>query len=204
MKVEAYDPDGKPMIGRTGELVCSASFPSMPIYFWNDSDGSKYKKAYFDVFPNVWTHGDFVEITPHGGVKIFGRSDATLNPSGVRIGTAEIYAVVEALDEVVNSIVVGQPWQNDVRVVLFVKLAQGVQLDDALVKKIKTVIRDQCSPRHMPAKIIPVTDIPVTLNNKKVEIAVRNMIEGKPVTNRDALANPEALEQFANVPALQT
>lgn len=204
MKVEAFDPDGKPIIGRTGELVCSASFPSMPIYFWNDPDGSKYKKAYFDVFPNVWTHGDFVEITPHGGVKIFGRSDATLNPSGVRIGTAEIYAVVEALDEVVNSIVVGQPWQNDVRVVLFVKLAQGVQLDDALVKKIKTVIRDQCSPRHMPAKIIPVTDIPVTLNNKKVEIAVRNMIEGKPVTNRDALANPEALEQFANVPALQT
>jgi acetoacetyl-CoA synthetase len=204
MKVEAYDPDGKPIIGRTGELVCSASFPSMPIYFWNDPDGSKYKKAYFDVFPNVWTHGDFVEITPHGGVKIFGRSDATLNPSGVRIGTAEIYAVVEALDEVVNSVVVGQPWQNDVRVVLFVKLAQGVRLDDALVKKIKTVIRDQCSPRHMPAKIIQVTDIPVTLNNKKVEIAVRNMIEGKPVTNRDALANPEALEQFANVPELQT
>jgi len=204
MKVEAYDSDGKPIIGRTGELVCTASFPSMPIYFWNDPDGGKYKKAYFDVFPNVWTHGDFVEITPHGGVKIFGRSDATLNPSGVRIGTAEIYAVVEGLDEVISSVVVGQPWQNDVRVVLFVKLAQGVQLDDALVKKIKTVIREQCSPRHMPAKIIQVTDIPVTLNNKKVEIAVRNMIEGKPVTNRDALANPEALEQFANVPELRT
>jgi len=204
MKVEAYGPDGKPVVGEQGELVCSASFPSMPVYFWNDPDFAKYKAAYFETYPNVWAHGDFVEITEHGGVKIYGRSDATLNPSGVRIGTAEIYRQVEAMDEIADSIVVGQAWDNDVRVLLFVKTAEGVELTEDLVNKIKKNIRENTTPRHVPAKILPATDIPVTLNGKKVEIAVRNVIEGKPVTNRDALANPEALEQFENIPELQS
>jgi acetoacetyl-CoA synthetase len=202
MKVEAYDFRGNSVIGEQGELVCTASFPCMPIYFWNDPDFSKYKKAYFDVFPNVWHHGDFIEITEHGGVKIFGRSDATLNPSGVRIGTAEIYRVVEAIEEVSDSIVVGQNWENDVRVILFVKTSANAVLDDNLKKKIKKMIRDNTTPRHVPALILPVSDIPCTLNGKKVELAVRNMLEGKPVTNKDALANPEALDQFANLPEL--
>ncbi len=204
MKVLAYGPEGKPVFGEQGELVCTASFPSMPIYFWNDPDWAKYKSAYFDVFPNVWHHGDFIEITEHNGVKIYGRSDATLNPSGVRIGTAEIYRVVEAMDEIADSIVVGQNWDNDVRVLLFVKPAAGVVLDEDLMKRLKTNIRVNTSPRHVPAKILVVNDIPVTLNGKKVEIAVRNIIEGKPVTNRDALANPQALELFANLSELQS
>lgn len=203
MKVEAFDFSGKPVRGGQGELVCSATFPSQPIYFWNDPDNSKYKKAYFDVYPNVWHHGDFIEITEHGGVKIYGRSDATLNPAGVRIGTAEIYRQVEAMDEVVDSIVVGQSWENDVRVILFVKTAPGVVLDEALKNKINKTIRDSTTPRHVPAFILPAQDIPVTLNGKKVEIAVRNVIEGRPVTNRDALLNPEALELFANIPELK-
>jgi acetoacetyl-CoA synthetase len=203
MKVEAYDPEGKPVIGQQGELVCTATFPSQPIYFWNDPDFAKYKAAYFDVYPNVWHHGDFIEITEHGGVKIYGRSDATLNPSGVRIGTAEIYRQVEALEEVADSIVVGQSWENDVRVILFVKTAPGYVLDDALKNKIKKTIRENTTPRHVPALILPIADIPVTLNGKKVELAVRNVIEGKPVTNRDALLNPEALELFANIPELK-
>jgi len=203
MKVDSFDPEGKPVRGQQGELVCTASFPSMPIYFWNDPDGAKYKAAYFDGYPGVWTHGDFVEITEHNGVKIFGRSDATLNPSGVRIGTAEIYRVVEAMDEVQDSIVVGQNWEGDVRVLLFVKLAGGAKLTDDLKKKIVKNIRENTSPRHVPALILPVTDIPVTLNGKKVEIAVRKTIEGKPVTNKDALANPEALDQYANIPELK-
>ena len=202
MKVEAYNPQGKPVVGRQGELVCTATFPSQPIYFWNDPDNGKYKAAYFDVFPNVWLHGDFIEITAHGGVKIYGRSDATLNPSGVRIGTAEIYRVVEALNEISDSMVVGQSWENDVRVILFVKTAPGVALDDELKDRIKKNIRENTTPRHVPALILQVQDIPVTLNGKKVEIAVRNVIEGKPVTNKDALANPQALDQFANLPEL--
>ncbi len=204
MKVEAFDFNGKPVYGEQGELVCTATFPSQPIYFWDDPDWSKYKKAYFDQYENVWRHGDFIEITEHGGVKIYGRSDATLNPSGVRIGTAEIYRQVEAMDEVADSIVVGQDWDNDVRVILFVKTNEGVALDDDLIKKIKKQIRENTTPRHVPAKILPVRDIPVTLNGKKVEMAVRNVIEGKPVTNKDALANPDALDQFANVPELQS
>ncbi|MCX5862431.1 MAG: acetoacetate--CoA ligase [Desulfomonile sp.] len=203
MKVEAFDHAGKPVMGRQGELVCTATFPSQPIYFWKDPDNVKYKNAYFAVFPNVWHHGDFVEITDHGGVKIYGRSDATLNPSGVRIGTAEIYRQVEALEEVADSIVVGQSWENDVRVILFVKTVPGVELGDALKTKIKKTIRDNTTPRHVPAFIFPVSDIPVTLNGKKVELAVRNVIEGKPVTNRDALLNPDALELFANIPDLK-
>jgi acetoacetyl-CoA synthetase len=203
MKVEAFNEKGEPVYGEQGELVCTATFPSQPIYFWNDPDWSKYKKAYFDHYENVWRHGDFIEITPHGGVKIYGRSDATLNPSGVRIGTAEIYRQVEAMDEIADSIVVGQNWDNDVRVILFVKTNEGYELNDELIKKIKTLIRESTTPRHVPAKILPANDIPVTLNGKKVEMAVRNVIEGKPVTNKDALANPEALNQFENIPDLQ-
>lgn len=204
MKVEAYDFQGKPVVGRQGELVCSAAFPSQPIYFWNDPDNVKYRSAYFDVFPNVWHHGDFIEITEHGGVIIYGRSDATLNPSGVRIGTAEIYSVVEAMDEISDSIVVGQNLENDVRVLLFVKPAPNLVLDDALKNWIKKNIRENTTPRHVPALILPVEDIPVTLNGKKVEIAVRNVLEGKPVTNKDALANPEALDYFTKLPDLKS
>lgn len=203
MKVEAYDLKGNPVIGQQGELVCTATFPSQPIYFWKDPENKKYKSAYFEVFPNVWHHGDFIEITEHGGVKIFGRSDATLNPSGVRIGTAEIYRVVEAMEEISDSIVVGQNWENDVRVLLFVKTAPNVDLNDALKNRIKKNIRDNTTPRHVPALILPVTDIPCTLNGKKVELAVRNVIEGKPVTNKDALLNPEALDQFVSIKELR-
>jgi acetoacetyl-CoA synthetase len=203
MKVDSFDYSGKPVRNQQGELVCTASFPSQPIYFWNDPDFSKYKKAYFSVFPNVWHHGDYIEITEHEGVKIFGRSDATLNPSGVRIGTAEIYRQVESLEEISDSIVVGQQWDNDVRVILFVRTAHGVELDDKLKNRIKKTIRDSTTPRHVPALILPVKDIPVTLNGKKVEMAVRNVIEGKPVTNKDALLNPEALDFFAGIPELK-
>ncbi|AEG13822.1 acetoacetyl-CoA synthase [Desulfofundulus kuznetsovii DSM 6115] len=204
MKVESYDPDGKPLINRKGELVCTAPFPSMPVYFWNDSDKKKYRSTYFDVYPNVWRHGDYVEITGTGGVIIYGRSDATLNPGGVRIGTAEIYRVVESLPEILDSIVVGQDWENDVRVILFVKLPEGVELTGQLINKIKTAIRENTTPRHVPAKIIAVKDIPYTLNGKKVEMAVRNVIHNQPVLNKDALANPEALEYFKNLSELQS
>ena len=203
LKVEAWDSSCKPVIGQQGELVCTATFPCQPIYFWDDPDNSKYKKAYFSVWPNVWHHGDYVEITEHGGVKIYGRSDATLNPQGVRIGTAEIYRVVEAMDEIADSIVIGQSWDNDVRVILFVKTAPNVELAEDLKKRLKNAIRENCSPRHVPHLILPVKDVPVTLNGKKVEIAVRNVVENKPVTNREALLNPEALDQFMNIPELQ-
>jgi len=203
MKVEAFDENGRPVINRQGELVCTAPFPSMPIYFWDDPDGSKYHKAYFDVYPNVWRHGDYIEINDHGGVVIYGRSDATLNPGGVRIGTAEIYRQVEQLEEIDDSVVVGQNWKNDVRVILFVKLAEGVALTDELKSKIRKTIRENASPRHVPAKIIPVPAIPYTLNMKKVELAVKKVIEGKPVLNRDALSNPEALDYYANIRELQ-
>ncbi len=203
MRVLALDGYGHSITKQQGELVCASSFPSMPIYFWNDPDNSKYKAAYFSVFPNVWHHGDYIEVTIHGGVKIYGRSDATLNPSGVRIGTAEIYRQVESLEEISDSIVVGQDWDNDVRVLLFVKTAPGVILDEALKNTIKKTIRDNTTQRHVPALILPIEDIPVTLNGKKVELAVRNVIEGKPVTNKDALANPGALDQFADLMELK-
>ncbi|UCD71513.1 MAG: acetoacetate--CoA ligase [Syntrophobacterales bacterium] len=205
MKVEAFDDRGKAVRNQQAELVCTAPFPSMPIYFWNDPKMEKYRSAYFEKYPGVWHHGDFIEIREDtGGVIIYGRSDATLNPGGVRIGTAEIYGVVEILDEVTDSIVVGQDWENDVRVILFVKLASGVQLKEDLVKKIKNAIRGNTTPRHVPAKIIAVDDIPYTINMKKVELAVKNVIHGKPVLNRDALANPEALDIYEDIPALQT
>lgn len=203
MRVLAFDGYGHSVTKSQGELVCASSFPSMPIYFWNDPDNKKYKSAYFSVFPSVWHHGDYIEVTSHGGVKIYGRSDATLNPSGVRIGTAEIYRQVESLEEISDSIVVGQDWDNDVRVLLFVKTAPGVTLDETLKNKIKKTIRDNTTPRHVPAFILPIEDIPVTLNGKKVELAVRNVIEGKPVTNKDALANPGALDQFADITELK-
>ena len=204
MKVEAFKDDGKPVMNQQGELVCTAPFPSMPIYFWNDPDNQKYHNAYFDVYPGAWRHGDYIEISDHGGVKIYGRSDATLNPGGVRIGTAEIYRQMEMIDEIEDSIVVGQDWQDDVRVILFVKMAEGHSLTDALKQHIKKVIRSEASPRHVPAKIIEVPDIPYTLNMKKVELAVKKMIENKPVHNRDALKNPEALDYYLDIEELQT
>jgi len=204
MKVEAFDDDGKPVIGRQGELVCTAPFPSMPIYFWNDPDGQNYRSAYFNVYPNVWRHGDYIEINEHGGVKIYGRSDATLNPGGVRIGTAEIYRQVEQMDEIADSVVIGQNWKNDVRVILFVQMAHGFELTEHLKQKIRQTIRANASPRHVPAKIIAVPEIPYTLNLKKVELAVKKTIENKPVLNKDALKNPEALDFYADIEELQT
>ncbi|MDZ7582234.1 MAG: acetoacetate--CoA ligase [Deltaproteobacteria bacterium] len=203
MKVEAYDENGRPVINRQGELVCSKPFPSMPIYFWDDPDGTKYHSAYFDVYSNVWRHGDFILVNDHGGVIIYGRSDATLNPGGVRIGTAEIYRLVEQVEEVEDSVVVGQNWNNDVRVVLFVKLAQGCHLTDEIRNKILRTIRENASPRHVPRKIISVPAIPYTLNMKKVELAVKKMIEGQPVLNRDALSNPDVLDFYKNLKELQ-
>lgn len=204
MKVEAFGPDGKPVVNQKGELVCTAPFPSMPIYFWDDPDGKKYHSAYFDVYPNVWRHGDFIEVNEHGGVVIYGRSDATLNPGGVRIGTAEIYRQVEQLEEIDDSVVIGQSWKNDVRVILFVKLAEGSELTDELKNKIRKTIRENASPRHVPAKILPTPAVPYTLNMKKVELAVKKMIEGQPVLNKDALSNPEALDYYADLAELQT
>ena len=203
MKVEAFDSSGHSVINQKGELVCTAPFPSMPIYFWDDSDDKKYHEAYFDVYPNIWRHGDFIEINERGGVTIYGRSDATLNPGGVRIGTADIYRLVEQFEEIEDSVVVGQPWKNDVRVLLFVKLAQGLTLTDDLLQKIKSTIRNEASPRHVPAKIIEVPDIPYTLNMKKVELAVLKIIQGEPVLNKDALGNPEALDYYKNIEELQ-
>jgi acetoacetyl-CoA synthetase len=204
LAVDVFDDNGQPMPSGKGELVCKNPFPSMPIQFWNDPDGQKYTNAYFSRFPNVWHHGDFAEWTPHGGMIIHGRSDATLNPGGVRIGTAEIYRQVEQLPEVQESIVVGQEWDNDVRVVLFVVLKPGLTLDNALIDRIKTQIRNGASPRHVPAKIIQVADIPRTKSGKITELAVRDIIHGREVKNKEALANPEALELFRNIPELQT
>tara|TARA_R110001583_G_scaffold24563_2_gene89772 strand:- start:23171 stop:25147 length:1977 start_codon:yes stop_codon:yes gene_type:complete len=208
MAVDVWDDDGNPVRGEKGELVCAKPFPVMPLGFWGDDDGSKYHAAYFDRFPNVWCHGDFCEITAHGGLVIYGRSDATLNPGGVRIGTAEIYRQVEKLHEVVESLVIGQDWppQNpsDVRVVLFVKLREGMALDDDLIKRIKQTIRDNTTPRHVPAKVLQVTDIPRTKSGKIVELAVRHVVHGRPVKNQEALANPEALALFRDRPELMS
>jgi len=207
MAVEAFDDVGKPYMpgsGHRGELVCTRTFPSMPIGFWNDPGDVKYRAAYFEQFPGVWCHGDFIEITARGGTIIYGRSDATLNPGGVRIGTAEIYRQVEQLDEVVESLVIGQDWDHDVRVVLFVRLRDGLTLDEALIAKIKQHIRTNTTPRHVPAKVLQVADIPRTKSNKIVELAVRNIVHGRPVKNVEALANPEALEHFRDRPELRS
>jgi acetoacetyl-CoA synthetase len=204
MAVEVFDENGRSLAGEKGELVCTRPFPSMPVGFWNDPDGAKYRAAYFERYPNVWRHGDWCEETAHGGLVIYGRSDAVLNPGGVRIGTAEIYRQVEQLEEVIESLVIGQDWQGDVRVVLFVKLKEDLQLDEALVNRIKKRIRDSTTPRHVPAKIVQVADIPRTKSGKIVELAVRDVVHGRPVKNVEALANPEALAQFQGRPELQT
>ncbi|MBW1699281.1 MAG: acetoacetate--CoA ligase [Deltaproteobacteria bacterium] len=203
MKVEAFDENGKPVRNQQAELVCTAAFPSMPIYFWNDPSGEKYHSAYFDVYPNVWRHGDFIEITERGGVIMYGRSDATLNPGGVRIGTAEIYRIIDQFEEIEDSVVVGQDWKNDVRVILFLKMADGFSLSDDLKNKIKQAIRTKASPRHVPKKIICIPDIPYTLNMKKVELAVKKVIHGQPVNNKDALRNPEVLDFYAGIKELE-
>ncbi|MBI9077272.1 MAG: acetoacetate--CoA ligase [Desulfatibacillum sp.] len=202
MDVAAYDAQGKPVVGQQAELVCRKPFPSMPIYFWDDPDGERYHNAYFDKYPGIWHHGDFITVTERGGVVMYGRSDATLNPGGVRIGTAEIYRVVETFEEVADSVVVGQNWDNDVRVILFVKMAEGQALNDEVKNKLRAGIRKNASPRHVPAKIIEVPDVPYTLNMKKVELAVKKVIENKPVENTDALANPQALDFYRNIPEL--
>ena len=203
MKVEAFDENGKPVINQQGELVCTAPAPCMPIYFWDDPGNKKYKAAYFDVYPNVWRHGDYILINERGGVVIYGRSDATLNPGGVRIGTAEIYRQVENIEGIADSIAVGQNWKNDVRIILFVKMGPGRELTEGLKDRIRKTIRMNASPRHVPAKIIAVPDIPYTLNMKKVELSVKKVIEGQAVQNKDALKNPEVLDYYANLKELQ-
>jgi acetoacetyl-CoA synthetase len=203
LKVEVYNDEGKPVIGEKGELVCSAPFPSMPVGFWNDPEQRKYRDAYFTRYPGVWCHGDYMELTDRGTAIIYGRSDAVLNPGGVRIGTAEIYRQVEQLTEVVESLVIGQDWDHDVRVVLFVRLREGLALDETLTKKIKGQIRNNTTPRHVPAKIVQVADIPRTKSGKIVELAVRNVVHDLPIKNKEALANPEALDLFRDLPDLQ-
>jgi len=204
LKVEAFDDEGRSVINQQGELVCTAAIPAMPICFWDDPNSEKYHAAYFDVYPNVWRHGDFIEINDRGGVVIYGRSDATLNPGGVRIGTAEIYRQMEQLDEIEDSIVVGQDWKNDIRVVLFVKMANAFDLTEEIKNKIKQTIRTNASPRHVPAKILAVPDIPYTHNMKKVELAVKKTIENQPVLNKDSFNNPEILDYFIGLKELQS
>ncbi len=203
LKVEVFDDDGNALVGAKGELVCTRPFPSMPVGFWNDPGDAKYRAAYFERYPNVWHHGDYVELTAHDGLIVHGRSDAVLNPGGVRIGTAEIYRQVEKIDAVIEAICVGQEWQGDVRVVLFVRLRDGVALDDALADRIRREIRSGATPRHVPAKIVAVADIPRTISGKIVELAVRDVIHGRAVANTDALANPEALELYRGLAELR-
>ena len=202
MDVKSFDSDGKSLLNHKGELVCTKPFPSMPIYFWNDQDNEKYNNAYFKKFPGIWNHGDFILINKHGGVQIFGRSDATLNPGGVRIGTAEIYRIVESFDEIEDSLVIGQAQGGDERVVLFIKLINPGSINTDLIKKINMAIRTNCSPRHVPSITLETKDIPYTINGKKVEIAVKRIIEGNDVENRDALSNPESLKLYENISEL--
>ena len=204
MAMDVYSADGQPLEQGKGELVCTVPFASMPVKFWNDTDGKKYRAAYFERFPGIWHHGDFAEWTPHGGMIIHGRSDATLNPGGVRIGTAEIYAAVEQIPEVVEAICIGQDWDGDVRIVLFVRLKEGVTLDDALREKIRRTIRAALSPRHVPAKIVAVADIPRTRSGKITELAVRDVVHGRPVKNTEALANPESLALYKDLAELRS
>jgi len=204
-KCAAYGPEGVPVVDRQGELVCEAAIPSMPLYFWNDPDGSRYKAAYFSMYAGKWRHGDFIQVhSDTGGITMYGRSDSTLNPSGVRIGTAEIYTQIERIEGIADSLAIGQQWQGDERVILFVKLAPGYELTEELKSTIRSTLLRNASPRHVPAKILPVADIPYTLNMKKVEGAVTNVIHGKPVLNRDALSNPESLALYENLPELRT
>jgi len=200
MKVSCYDEKGNSVVDQMGELVCEAPAPPMPLYFWNDPNGEKYKEAYFSVYPNVWRHGDYIMIhSDTKGITFFGRSDAVLKPSGVRIGTAEIYNQVEKLDEIADSLTIGQEWRGDQRIILFVRLAEGYELTDELKNKIRKILRETASPRHVPARIIEVPDIPYTFNMKKVEVAVTNILHGRPVLNRDALINPESLDYYESI-----
>jgi acetoacetyl-CoA synthetase len=203
MAVDVFDDEGRPIKGEKGELVCTKPFPTVPLGFLNDPGDERFKAAYFEVFPNTWTHGDYVMLTEHDGIVIYGRSDATLNPGGVRIGTAEIYRQVEKLEEIQESIVIGQEWDNDVRVVLFVVLKDG-NLDDDLIQKIRTQVRNNCTPRHVPAKVVQVADIPRTKSGKITELAVRDIVHGRGVKNKEALANPEALELFRDLEELKS
>ena len=202
MDVHSYDENGKPIIGNKGELVCTSAFPSMPVYFWNDSNGLKYKDAYFSTFSGVWHHGDFIRISESGSLKIYGRSDSTLNPGGVRIGTSEIYRVVNSIDIIEDSLVIGQEWEGDQRIILFVLMVNDFPLERDMIDQIKFQIKNSCSPRHIPSKIIKIKGIPYTINGKKVEVAVKKIIEGKTVTNQESLSNPETLDQFRNIPEL--
>ncbi|MCH8286211.1 acetoacetate--CoA ligase, partial [candidate division KSB1 bacterium] len=199
MKVEAFDDDGNSLIDEKGELVCTKPFPSMPVYFWNDPGNKKYRSAYFDHFPGVWRHGDYISITGNDGVIVYGRSDATLNPGGVRIGTAEIYRIVESMEEIADSIVVGHQVNNDVGMALFVVPNDGIQLTEKLIIKIKTEIRKNLTARHVPELVREISEVPVTLNGKKVEMAVSRILNGEPVTNKASMANPESLKQFENL-----
>ncbi|MCK5038799.1 MAG: acetoacetate--CoA ligase [Thermoplasmata archaeon] len=203
MAVAAFDDDGVPIIEKQGELVCTRPFPSMPIYFWNDPEDRKYREAYFETYPNIWHHGDYIVVTSRGGVIMYGRSDATLNPGGVRIGTAEIYRVVENIPEIEDSLVVGQDWENDVRVILFLKMKEGNEMTEELVNMVKKTIRSSTTPRHVPAKVIQIADIPYTINGKKVELAVRKAIHGQEVKNKDALGNPDAVDLYRDLKELQ-
>ncbi|MCG6194095.1 acetoacetate--CoA ligase [Leptospira sp. FAT2] len=204
MDVEIWNEAGKSVTEEKGELVCKQPFPSMPLYFWKDPEGKKYKSAYFETFPGVWCHGDFAELKKNGGLVVYGRSDATLNPGGVRIGTADLYSLIETFSSIADSVIIGQDWKEDVRIVLFLKMVPGQNLDDSLVQKLKKEIKDKVSPRHVPSKIIAVPDIPYTINMKKVEIAVKRTVQGEPVTNKEALSNPESLEYYKNLLELQT
>jgi acetoacetyl-CoA synthetase len=204
MDMDVFDPEGRSLRDEAGELVCRSPFPSMPVGFWDDPDGSKYRSAYFEKYPGVWCHGDWSRFTDHGGVIIYGRSDATLKPGGVRIGTAEIYRQVEQIPEVIESLAVGQQWQGDERILLFVRLREGITLDDGLRDRIRAQIRAGASPRHVPSRIVQVADLPRTRSGKLVEVAVRSVIHKRPVTNREALANPEALDLFRDLPELGT
>jgi acetoacetyl-CoA synthetase len=204
MAVEVFDAHGRPTRRQEGELVCTRPFPSMPVAFWDDPDGSRYRAAYFDVYPGVWRHGDWARLTEHDGLVILGRSDATLNPGGVRIGTAEIYRQVEQLPEIIESLVIGQEWQGDERIVLFVRLREGATLDQTLRERIQRRVRENASPHHVPRKILQVADIPRTISGKITELAVRDVVHGRTVQNVDALANPGALDEYRDLEALRT
>tara|TARA_B100001245_G_scaffold133044_1_gene98601 strand:+ start:1 stop:936 length:936 start_codon:yes stop_codon:yes gene_type:complete len=202
MDVDIFDEKGLSIQNRKGELVCKKPFPSMPVKFWNDDGDKKYMSAYFEKYKNVWHHGDFAKITNNGGFVIFGRSDTTLNPGGVRLGTAEIYSIVEKFKEIQESIVIGQSWDNDIRIILFIVLNKGYNLNDEIKNKIKNAIRTNASPRHVPSKIISISEIPKTKNGKLVEMAVKQSVEGEEIKNLEALANPKSLNQFRNIKEL--
>ncbi|MEE2858427.1 MAG: acetoacetate--CoA ligase, partial [Candidatus Neomarinimicrobiota bacterium] len=204
MKVESYDNNGCSVINLKGELVCTKAFPSMPIYLWNDEKNEKFMKTYFNVFQGIWHHGDYISISEFGGIKIFGRSDTTLNPGGVRIGTSEIYQTVEKFKEIEDSLVIGQPWKNDERIILFIKMKSDHVLTTELIDKIKLSIKKSCTSRHIPKKVIQINDIPYTINGKKVELAVKQVIQNIEIKNKDSIVNPEILDDYKKIMELRT